>query len=145
MRPRKLSNSECRIPGSSPEAWEEKRTKDERKDKHTWHCGDGLLHWSEASGVGSILIGGATQKETGFAAAEFCRGCGPGTTQSSSHLADGVEVAGRQWSHDRDKGNSTEVANKVKDLHTHSKASAVRPGEGVAAVLEEKKQECDEP
>ena len=55
-----------------------------------------LLVWSETSGVGSILIGGANPKKTGLAGAEFCRGCGPGTTQSSSHLADGVEVAGRQ-------------------------------------------------
>ena len=40
---RKCSNFECRFPGGPPDAWDEKRGKDKRKDKqhlpkHTCHC-----------------------------------------------------------------------------------------------------------
>ena len=64
-------------------------------------------------------------------------------SQASSEVTD-VKID-EDWSHDRDKGNSTEVANKVKDLHTLIRNQPCARDEGVAAALEEKKQECDEP
>ena len=118
--------------------------------------GDGpALRVERSPESGASSISGVAHKETRLAASEFCRGCGPGTTQSSSHLADesrsqadseatDVKID-EDSSQDRDKGNSKEVANKVKDLNTSTRQfHPCAKDEGVTALSEEKKQERDE-
>ena len=142
---RMCSNSDCRFPGGPPEAGDEKRGKDNRKDKqylpkHTWHCGDcGEDNSSRRCSCSSC---GAKPPES----AEFCRDGGPGTTQSSSHLADGVEVAGRQRGDrcqdrrgfERGQGQGQQQGGcqqAEKPGHPHSTASTLRPGRGRSCFM----------
>ena len=168
---RKCSNSECRFPGGAPQAWDEKRGKDKRKDKqyplkHTWHCGDcgednSSRRWFCSSCGAKPQESGASssvpqpKKRLALTAAKFCRGCGQERDRVQASLpmesrsqpdseATNVKID-EDSSQDRDKGNSREVANKLKDLDTLIRQlQPCAKDEGVATLLEEKKQERDE-
>ena len=168
---RKCSNSECRFPGGPPEAWDEKRAKGKRKDKqhlpkHTWHC-DGCGE-ENSSRRWSCSSCGAKPPESGaFSAAVqpkkrpvserqiFAEAVAQerhrvqaalpmeSRSQPDGEVAD-VKID-EDSSQDRDRGNSKEVANKLKDLDTLIRQlQPCAKDDGVAALLEEKKQERDE-
>ena len=139
---RKCGNSECRFPGGPPEAWEEKHGKDKRRDKsyppkHTWHCGEcgvdnSSRRWScsscGAKPPGSGVSSAAAQpkrrpvsQRQNFAEAvaqerRRVKAVLPveSRSQPDSELTD-VKLD-EDLNQDRDKCNSKEVANKLKDL-----------------------------
>ena len=168
---RKCGNSECRFPGGPPEAWEEKHGKDERKDKnytpkHTWHCSDcgvdnSTRRWSCSSCGAKPLESGASsaaaqpKKRPVSQRRNFAKAVAQerrrvqaalpveSRSQPDSELTD-VKVD-EDSNQDRDKCNSKEVANKLKDLDTPIRQlQPCAKDDRVAALLEEKKQERDE-
>ena len=168
---RKCGNSECRFPGGPPEAWEEKHGKDKRRDKsyppkHTWHCGEcgvdnSSRRWScsscGAKPPGSGVSSAAAQpkrrpvsQRQNFAEAvaqerRRVKAVLPveSRSQPDSELTD-VKLD-EDLNQDRDKCNSKEVANKLKDLDTLIRQlQPCAKDDRVAALLEEKKQERDE-
>ena len=168
---RKCSNSECRFPGGPLEAWDEKCGKDKRKDKqhlpkHTWHC-DGCgeenssRRWScsscgakppesEASSSAAQPKKRPVSQRRNFAEAvaqerRRVQATLPMESRSQPDSEPTDVKIDEDSSQDRDNGNSKEVANKLKDLDTlFRQLQPCAKDEGVAALLEEKKQERDE-
>ena len=168
---RKCGNSECRFPGGPPEAWEEKHGKDKRRDKsyppkHTWHCGEcgvdnSSRRWSCSScgakppGSGASSAAAQPKKRPVSLRRNFAEAVAQerrrvqaalpveSRSQPDSELTD-VKVD-EDLNQDRDKCNSKEVANKLKDLDTLIRQlQPCAKDDRVAALLEEKKQERDE-
>ena len=116
--------------------------------------------WHDGNGSGPCRVqppesAAQPQKKTGLAAAEFCQGCAqercrvqatlPMESRSQADSEATHVKIDEDSSQDRDKGNSKEVANKLKDVVTLIRQlQPCAKDEGVAAKLEEKKQERDE-
>ena len=158
---RTCSHSECRFPGGPPEAWDEKRGKDKRKDKqqihkHTWHCdGCGEENSSRRWSSGASSATAQPRKRPVSQRQNFAEAVAQerrrvqatlpmeSRSQADSEATD-VNID-EDSSKDRDKGNTKEIANKLKDLD--SLIRQLQPcarDKGVATLLEEKKQERDE-
>ena len=168
---RKCGNSECRFAGGPPEAWEEKHGKDKRKDKnyppkHTWHCSEcgvdnSSRRWScsscGAKPPGSGASSAAAQPKRRPVSQR--RNFSEAVAQERRRVQAALPVESRSKldseltdvkvdedsNQDRDKCNSKEVANKLKDLDTLIRQlQPYAKDDRVAALLEVKKQERDE-
>ena len=167
---RKCSNSECRFAGGPPEAWDEKRGKGKRKDKqhlpkHTWHsdgCGEenSSRRWS-CSSCGAKPPESGTRsaaaqpkkrpvsQRQNFAEAETqerrrVQATLPMESRSQADSETTDVKIDEDSSQDRDKGNTKEIANKLKDLDSLIRQLQPCARDDVASLLEEKKQERDE-